>query len=113
MNQGTPRIGPERIDLETWLYRRLGQHDGVIYTHPPGDSLYMVRTEDRVIKTGNDGFELWIGSPDQWYWHCKFDEARRLAWFILWNWWAKATWFGLRRWAWYKLLNRRCRRTKP
>ncbi len=95
--------------IEDHLYRALGQYDGVIYTLPPGDQSYHRRTDDSVIKTSNDGFELWFGTPDHWDWHCKFPEARKLAWFILWTWWAKGTWFGLRSWLWYKLLARRCR----
>ena len=106
------RPGKPRVDLETRLYRWLGQYDGVIYTDPPGDRLYMCRTKDSVIKTGNDGSVLWIGTPDTWYWHCRFPEARKLAWFILWNWWAKSTWFGLRRWLWYRLLARQCNRIR-
>lgn len=113
MSEDQPQVatGRQRVGFEERLYQWLGQYDGVIYTDPPGDKLRMKGT-DYVIKTSNDGYELWIGTMDEWRWHCRFPEARRLAWFILWTWWSKSTWFGLRRWAWYKLLTRQCDKTR-
>lgn len=49
----------------------------------------------------NDGFELWLGYRWKWHVFYKDKDARRLAWFILWDWWAKSTWFGLKRRIWY------------
>ncbi len=51
----------------------------------------------------NDGFEVYIYAPAErrWLVHFRAEEARRLAWFILWNWWVAATWFGLKRKIWY------------
>lgn len=59
----------------------------------------------KVYCTLNDGFELFMGYPNEWRWHIQRDEAHRLAWFILWTWWAKGEWFGLRRWAYYRGLH--------
>lgn len=58
-----------------------------------------------VFTTNNDGFELWLGYPDQWLFHCSRRQARRLAWFILWTWMVRTDWFGVRRWAYYKALH--------
>lgn len=50
----------------------------------------------------NDGFELWIAySHGGWQFHCRAEHARRLAGFILWDWWVVSTWFGLKRRLWY------------
>ncbi len=65
-----------------------------------------------VYRTNNDGFELWMGYPNEWHHHMHSKDARRLAWFILWTWWAKGTWFGLKRWIWYKALNKHVNRFK-
>ena len=56
----------------------------------------------------NDGFELWIAyTGGKWIAHFRAKAARQLAWFILWNWWAKSTWCGLKRRIWYWALSRR------
>ncbi len=49
----------------------------------------------------NDGHELWLGYHTKWHVFYKARDARRLAWFILWDWWAVSTWFGLKRKLWY------------
>jgi hypothetical protein len=101
--------------MDRWIQEHLGSHpwgDGAS-ANPPGDMLSMdfgdIDDDGRpmlVASTGNDGSELWIGYHDKWLTFFKAKDARRLAWFILWEWWAKATWFGLRRWIWYKSLHR-------
>lgn len=57
-----------------------------------------------VASTGNDGYELWLGYWHAWKISYPTKEARHLAWWILWHWWARQTWFGLRRWVYYKAL---------
>ena len=59
----------------------------------------------KVFSTGDDGFVLWIGYPHKWHFSVDRSEARRLAWFVLWTWWARGEWFGLRRWAYYRALH--------
>jgi hypothetical protein len=49
----------------------------------------------------NDGHDLWLGTPEKWHVFYSEKEARRLAWFILWDWWAVSTWFGLKRKIWF------------
>lgn len=58
----------------------------------------------QVYATGNDGFDLLIGYPHKWHWSTDRVSARRLAWFILWTWWARGEWFGLRRRIYYRAL---------
>lgn len=53
----------------------------------------------------NDGCEVWLWWAGKWAAFYREKDARRLAWFILWNWWARGTWFGLKRWIWYKSLH--------
>ncbi len=60
----------------------------------------------RVVSVGNDGFELWLGTPDEWAGFMNRRDARKLAWFILLRWWGVGEWFGLRRWLYYKALHR-------
>jgi hypothetical protein len=56
-----------------------------------------------------DGHELWLGYPSAWQFHMDMRTALRLAWWILWTWWAKCHWFGLRRWIYYKALSAQIR----
>lgn len=66
-----------------------------------------------VVCTQNDGFELWIGTDDEWRWFIRWDEGvLRLGWFIIWTWWIRSTWCGLRRAIWYWALRRRCEATR-
>ena len=45
----------------------------------------------------------------EWY-RYGLEDARKLAWFTLWDWWTKSTWFGLKRRLWYWALRVRCER---
>lgn len=61
----------------------------------------------------NDGFEVWIGYRNAGWLHFhKAEHARRLAWFILWDWWIVATWCGLKRKIWYWALRQEVKRQK-
>jgi hypothetical protein len=80
----------------------------------PGDNtaLYVQWSDiTHVYSIGEDGSTLWVGYPDEWLWHMPMSEARRLAWFILRDHWAKREWFGLRRKAFYWALHRAVRPT--
>ncbi len=108
-NQATQLLGDKpRIDLETKLYRKLGQYDG-FYTNPPLDKrkLYI---DGMVISLNNDGFETWIGYPDKWAVHFRNDKFRTICFWAL-KQWIFVDWFGLRSWIWYKLLSRQCERS--
>lgn len=88
----------------SWVFRNLsGDRD--IYCTPPGAECRLDfgedGTEDLATTYNNDGFELWLGNPGKWYTHYSAKQARRLAFFILWKWWTRATWFGLKRRLWY------------
>lgn len=99
--------------LAKHIYNRLGPDYGgtpsppgtecsLIFGEPDddGDPLHIATTHN------NDGFELWLGYRlGKWHVFYPDREARKLAFFILWDWWAKATWFGLKRKIWYWALN--------
>lgn len=101
------------IDL---FYCWLG--DGCDGERPPGSEQRLRFGEDEEEGTGphvavtdvNDGFELWLGTMNKWHVFYSASEARKLAFFILWTWWVKGTWCGLKRWAWYKLLHIKVKR---
>jgi hypothetical protein len=86
------------------------------YCMPPGSECRLVfggpEMSQRATTYNNDGFELWLGTAHKWHVFYKAREARRLAWFILWTWWAKSTWFGLKRRIWYWALTEKGRRRK-
>ncbi len=121
MSAHTGKVGSSRRrkSLESRLYDLLG-HEWAGSTVPPGDHLNMrlrdYGRDDRgrevyyVAATSNDGFDLWLGKSYEWDTFMSAPEARRLALFILWRWWARGTWFGLRRRLWYWLLRRRIAR---
>lgn len=54
----------------------------------------------------NDSFEIGIGWPDRWHGIYRREVIHRFIWWYL-RQWVFGEWFGLRRWIWYKLLNRR------
>jgi hypothetical protein len=60
-----------------------------------------------VFSALEDGHEIGIGWPDKWHVILNGGTALHLAWFILWTWWARGTWFGLKRRIWYWGLRRR------
>ena len=93
--------------IARWIFYNLsGDRDQ--YCTPPGSRGHLEFGGDDgdgkqmyVAMFGNDGFEIMLGTPHRWHVFYSAREARRLAWFILWHWWAKATWFGIRRRIWY------------
>lgn len=109
MNQPAYVAKPRRRSIEEWAYDALGD-EWCGNTVPPGDRLGVDLDCEQIAQTSNDGFELWIGTRNEWAWHCRKPDALRLAWFILWRWWAVGTWFGAKRAIWYWLLHRRCER---
>ena len=103
----------ERRSLEAVLYDWLGQ-DWCGSTGPPANYLTLYAKDKRyekleyVFSTLGDGFELGIGYPHEWLAIIPKSVALRGAWFIIWRWWIRGTWCGLRQVIWYWLLNRRC-----
>ena len=97
-----------------WIYKHLADEHWGGGESPPGSSqrldfgalcddgepMYVARTDN------NDGCEIWLGfRRGKWNVFYNQQEARKLAWFILWTWWAKGTWFGLKRKIWYWALH--------
>ena len=114
MNQQAKATNRRTIDfsIENWLYRRLSDkwcgNDTI-----PGSTKEMRFTGKSwpdIVNIHNDGSELWIGTLDTWHTHMSRTDARHMAWFILWEWWAKGEWFGIKRAIWYRLLHRRVAR---
>lgn len=66
-----------------------------------------------VISANNDGYELWFGYRDRWLHHMRQEDVRLLTWYLLWEWHAKARWFGLRRPLYYWALSRHLSRHLP
>lgn len=64
---------------------------------------------DHVVMFSNDAFELGFGYPDHWKMFIRRESFHKvMRWYL--KQWAVSEWFGLRRWAYYKLLHRRVNR---
>ena len=105
-----------KLRLAKWAYHAFSSGESLESTggeSPPGDWMrhrFGEIDDDGkpmyVAHTSNDGFEIWIAYNDgDWLVHFNAETARDLAKFILWNWWGKATWFGLKRRIWYWALH--------
>lgn len=104
-----------KLRLAKWIYKNLSADPSETMggAAPPGDWLrHQFGPDDEgkpmyAANTSNDGFEIWIAYSVGGKWLVHFDAktARQLAKFILWDWWAKATWFGLKRKIWYWALH--------
>jgi hypothetical protein len=107
-----------KLRIASWIYKNLSGKPKEEYI-VPGDWLRYEFGEvdpdiDKpmyVAHTSNDGFEIWIAYNTGGKWLTFFDAktARQLARFIIWEWWGKATWFGLKRRLWYWALRTRLR----
>ncbi len=105
--------------LDRWIHHNLGDDWGGSPS-PPGTKAKLEfgeidngRSMFVATTCNNDGADLWIGYRHKWLFHCWREDALKLAWFILWTWWAKGTWFGLKRRIWYWSLGRIVREYKP
>jgi hypothetical protein len=98
------------IKIARWIYEHLGDDYGG-NPSPPGQGkgvdFGIIEHGDpqHIARIYNDGFELWLGTMRKWHVFYSAQDARRLAWFILWDWWAVSTWFGLKRKIWYWALH--------
>lgn len=99
--------------LARWIYNRLGDEWGG-GASPPGSAQKLEFGEidgDRPMHIAvtycNDGHDIWLAYNHGGKWLAHYDDeyARRLAWFILWDWWAVSTWLGLKRKIWYWALH--------
>lgn len=63
----------------------------------------------QIWRGDNDGFELWMGWDRHWDHHLRQEEVRALFWYLLFEWFMKARWFGLRRPIYYWALKRHVR----
>ena len=96
--------------IENTVYRCLGV-EWCGLTGPPGDHLdYSLETWE-AVHVSEDGFTLWIGTPDRWNIHLSRRDSHRLALWIIFRWWGLSEWFGLRRAIWFWALRRIVART--
>lgn len=100
--------------LGTWFYQHLGiQHGGGMFG-PPGSRSELHFGRDHCNKQptkiaatySNDGFDVMLGYPDEWRYSLRAGEARRFAWWVLWDWWVVSTWCGIKRTLYYWGLDR-------
>lgn len=68
-----------------------------------GEPIYDVR----IVEDGNRLVASYAYPNGSEQFQIRRGEAMQLAWFILWEWWAKARWFGLKDRLWYWALSRR------
>ena len=82
---------------------------------PPGQQTTLGRPLSGVYVADyhEDGGTLWIGYSDKWLVHMGIGESLRLARFILWQFWVRATWCGLKRRIWFWALTRDLDRALP
>jgi hypothetical protein len=66
---------------------------------------------ERVFCILNDSFEIGIGWPAHWDTTVERKAIHKFIWWYL-RLWIFSDWFGLRRWAWYKLLRRRVEKSR-
>lgn len=94
------------------LYHRLGADYGGTPSPPGSDARLSWKSRGDREKVASfrhdDGFSLHLGYMDAWQFDMQSKDAPRLAWFILWHWWIRGTWCGLRRKLWFWALHRRC-----
>lgn len=100
------------LKIAYWIQNKLGDDFGGSAS-PPGSAqriefgeldnnkpMYVATTRN------DDGHNIWIAwNGGKWITFFSQKTARQLAWFILWEWWAKGTWFGLKRKIWYMALS--------
>lgn len=67
--------------------------------------------QEHVFGFINDAFEVGVGNPDKWHVFLRREDFHKIVrWYVAK--WIFVEWFGLRRWAWYKVLSRRVSRNK-
>lgn len=102
-------MGRPRRTLEERAYSALGNEWCGNIT-PPMDHRSFYRGE-RVLSFVNDGWDIGVGTADEWIYIFRRDEFRWMVFTYL-KAWALKDWFGLRSWLWFKLLTRKCARFK-
>jgi hypothetical protein len=95
------------LRLSNWIYEHLGDR-WCGSAVPPGDHRNLPFGHKMVAYVFDDGGWLHIGWRDEMMANrITAADARKVAVFILWDWWALGTWFGLKRKLWYWALHRK------
>ena len=100
------------LKIAYWIHNKLGDDFGG-NPSPPGSAQRLEfgeldNNKPMYVATtyNNDGHEIWLAwNGGAWITFFNQQTARQLAWFILWDWWAKGTWFGLKRKIWFMALS--------
>ena len=105
------------MDLHFLVARAVAVRDASGRIRPPGGTSGIVLAEPNgsttaVLATG-DAFDVVHGREELVVFSTTPANALRLAWFVLWTWWVKATWCGikLRLWRWALVASPREERT--
>lgn len=104
----------QRFNFEDWIYSLLSEkwcgNDMVPLDHR---TLHVKEREtlEYVFSFLNDSFEVGIGYPSEWHVILKRKTFHKMLFWYLRR-WIFSEWLGLRRYIWYKLLFRRCEKTR-
>jgi hypothetical protein len=109
MEKQQAMVGKPRRSLEDRLYSFLSNH-WCGNKVPPMDHRTMYRGE-RVVSFLNDGWDVYVGTRDEWIYGFRQDEFRAMSFWYLRH-YVFTDWFGLRTKLWYWLLHRRVERTR-
>lgn len=99
------------MKIEDFLYKNIGQFDG-FFTHPPLDKRKFYFAKDELIMFTEDGGEVYLGTSNNWDWHTKHKEFRKIVFWYLFQ-WAFVDWFGVRTHVWHWLLRRQISKYPP
>ena len=98
----TRRVRSLRREPYRMVMRAVGDEYGG-NTTLPGDNAtihlreYPEENDYLCARVSEDAYSLWIGTAHRWHTHMSRDEAFVLGRFIIWRWWIRAEWCGLRR----------------
>ena len=87
------------------LMRVTGSNDG----NPPEAKTLHFNSKfgtEEIIASNNDGFEMWLGYPDQWKTHYRAEDVAKITRWLIVEWYIRARWLGLRRPIYYWALRR-------
>jgi len=91
--------------VRAWLRERLASHDALGRVRPPGGVVGIVLEEPTGATTAllsrGDSWDVYHGKQELVVFSTTPRNALRLAWCVLWTWWVRATWCGLKLRLWY------------
>ena len=96
---------PSTQSIYLGVMNAVGSNDGL---PPEANTLRFTDREgcEKVVASNNDGFEVWLGSPDRWAAHYRAEDIAKITRWLIVEWYIKARWLGLRRPIYYWALHR-------